>query len=82
MTFKNKLEERLNIMAKKVYNSQDFKAFVVTGFLTNGRRFRSMTFGSGYSGWMHANGINLYKGRVWGVMACTGKRVLLKSVNC
>ena len=56
-------------MANKVYNSQDFKAFVVTGFLTNGKRFKSMTFGSGYSGWMHANGINLYKGRVWGVMA-------------
>ena len=67
---------------KKVYNSQDFKAFVVTGFLTNGKKFKSMTFGTGYSGWMHANGINLYKGRVWGVMACTGKRVLLKSVNC
>ena len=69
-------------MAKKVYNSNDFKAFVVTGFLTNGKRFKSMTFGAGYFGWRQADGINLWKCRVWGVMALTGKRVLLKSVNC
>ena len=69
-------------MAKE-YNTLDFSGYVVTGYKYNSnKRFPTMRFGAGTQGWMHANCINLWKGRVYGILKDTGKRVLLKSVNC
>jgi hypothetical protein len=53
-----------------------FQYFVVTGVLTNGRRFKAKM----YYNWKWANSINLYKGSVWGVGA-NGRRTLLKRVG-
>ena len=58
-----------------VFYPSDFKKYLVTGKLVNGKRFRLET-----SSYFHANGINLFNGRVYGIHALTGKRVLLKAV--
>lgn len=61
----------------KEYIVSDFSKFIVTGkYYNSNKRFRNE-----YSSWVHANGINLWNGRVWGVLKSTGKRVLLKSVG-
>jgi len=52
-----------------------FPMYVVTGILTNGKRFKPMY----YSSAMQANFINLYRGSVWGIDEM-GKRTLLKRV--
>jgi len=59
------------------YLVKDFSRFIITGKLTSGKKFRLVT-----SSYFHANGINLYSGRVWGELVSTGKRVLLKRVGC
>jgi hypothetical protein len=57
------------------FNTKDFRSYVVTGVDCRGRRFR-ITTGS----WMHADGINLWRGHVWGV-GPTGRRTMLKRVR-
>lgn len=58
----------------KEYMQSDFKEYRVTGLLYNStKRFR-MTIRN----WYQANGINLWRGTVWGVLH-SGKRVRLKS---
>ena len=57
----------------------DYTAFVITGTMTNGRRFR-LNYNADKPGFYTAMSINLYRGNVWGVRADTGKRKLLKSV--
>ena len=52
-----------------------FKEFHVTGIRLNGRRFKTMTFGS----FKAADMINIYTGSVWGVQE-NGQRKLLKRV--
>ena len=49
--------------------------YEVTGVLTNGRRFKRMTFTS----YMHAMGINLYRGSVW-AREGNGPRKLVRRV--
>lgn len=62
----------------KFYNTIDFKQFKVTGYYANSsRKFKTITTNN----WWYANGINLLKGRVWGILN-NGKRVLLKRVGC
>ena len=71
------------MMKQREYNTKDFSGYVVTGYKYNSKkRFPSMSFGAGTQGWLHANAINLWRGRVYGVLKDSGKRVLLKSVNC
>jgi hypothetical protein len=48
--------------------------YVVTGVTVTGQRFRIIT-----DSFMHAMGINLYRGSVW-VQNDTGKRKLIKRV--
>jgi len=64
-------------MMKKEYKACDFVKFVVTGLYYNStRKFRIVT-----SSFIHATGINLWKGNIWGVLE-NGKRVRLsKAVN-
>ena len=64
---------------QKTYLVSDFASFIVTGETVDGKRFRR-EYSASPSGWMTANGINLYNGNVWGVLKSTGKRKLLKSV--
>lgn len=61
---------------RKEYMVSDFSSFVVTGKLRNGKRFRDE-----YSNYYHANGINMWNGRLWGILKETNKRVLLKTVS-
>lgn len=56
-------------------NLDEYTKFIVTGTLVNGRKFRQV-----HSNGRHAFGINLYRGRVWGVRKVDGKRTLLKTV--
>jgi hypothetical protein len=49
-------------------------SFIVTGILTNGKRFEAMHIKNVY----HAFGINLWKGSVW--LLRDGKRILVKKV--
>jgi hypothetical protein len=56
------------------FNTTDFAGYIVTGVLTNGTRFRRLTLN-----WHYANGINLWRGSVWG-MKHDGHRQLLKRV--
>ena len=48
--------------------------YIVTGVLTNGRRFKLQ-----YSDYRQAMGINLWRGNVWEVI--DGKRKRIKSVT-
>lgn len=57
------------------FNTADFVGYIITGVLTNGQRFRKLTLN-----WHHANGINLWRGSVWGYKA-DGHRTLLKRVT-
>ena len=64
-------------MKARDYLTTDFVSFIVTGnYYNSTRKFRLE-----YSQWMMANGINLWNGRIWGVLKSTGKRVLLKTVT-
>lgn len=63
-------------MAKQQYSASDFKGFVVTGKLYRSNK----RFSDHYSDFKHAMMINLWNGRVWGVLH-NGKRVLLKTVT-
>jgi hypothetical protein len=60
---------------KRSYLPSDFKEFIVIGNYYNSRKFR-ITF----TDYIKANQINLWNGRIWGVLKETGKRVLLKTV--
>ncbi len=58
------------------YQEKDFTQFIVTGFYAySTKRFRSI-----YTNARQAMGINLWRGKVYGVLVSTGKKVLLKSV--
>jgi hypothetical protein len=57
------------------YTTDQFKHYVITGTDRNNRRFRMQ-----YESWFMARNINLWRGRVYGVLKTTGKRVLLKTV--
>ena len=58
------------------YSTRDFVEFRVTGYYANSnKKFKTISTNS----WWHAMGINLWKGRVWGVFK-DGKRKLLKTV--
>jgi hypothetical protein len=61
------------------FKREDFIGFVVTGFKTNGKRFKTLQYDNSYSGYMTAMCINLYKGRIYGVLK-DGKRKLIKYV--
>ena len=54
--------------------NQNFVSFVVTGVTVRGSRFKIET-----ENHIHAFGINLYRGTVWGVLS-TGKRKVLRRV--
>lgn len=60
---------------KKSYSITDFSSFICIGKLYNGRKFRDE-----YSNFHHANCINMYDGRLYGVLKETGKKVLLKTM--
>jgi len=61
----------------KEYLTTDFSIFIVTGKYHNStKKFRLV-----YSNFFQANSINLWNGRVWGVLKDTGKKVLLKTVT-
>ena len=62
------------------FKREDFKGFIVTGYLTTGKPFKPLRYDNSPAGFMTAMCINLYKGRVWGVLK-SGKRKLLKTVN-
>lgn len=61
----------------KEYKISDFENFIVTGCYYNNSKKR---FKSVYSNWFQADGINLWRGNVWGVLKGTNKRIKLKSV--
>jgi hypothetical protein len=56
-----------------VWRSNDFTHYEVTGVRVDGRRFKIHT-----KSWMHAEGINLYRGTRWGVLP-SGKRVRINT---
>jgi len=60
------------------FNPQDFRQFIITGTLVNGKRFKPIHTNN----WWMANGINLWHGSVWGIRA-NGMpgRVLLKRIT-
>jgi hypothetical protein len=63
-------------MPSKSYYTSDFTRFIVTGFYAyTEKKFRRV-----YTSWFMANGINLWRGHVYGELK-NGKRVLLKTVN-
>lgn len=66
---------------QKDFYPDEFKEFIVTGTLPSGKPFKPIKCCGGYTGWRQAECINLYSGRIWGKLK-SGKRVLLKSVNC
>jgi hypothetical protein len=59
----------------KTFNTNEFEKYYVTGILVNGKRFSQC-----WTNFYYANGINLYRGSVWGVRKDNGKRQLLKRV--
>ena len=58
-----------------MYNTKDFKKYILIGTLKNGKKFRSE-----YSDHSQAECINMWQGRMYGV-TFTGKKVLLKTVT-
>jgi len=61
--------------SREEYIANDFKYFLVIGLTTERKRFR-FTTENGF----HALSINLWNGRVWGILKNNGKRILLKRV--
>lgn len=62
---------------EKQYNINDFQKFIIIGYKYNStKKFRLV-----YTNWYTADCINLWKGKVWGILKDSGKRVLLKTVN-
>lgn len=59
---------------------EDYTSFIVTGTLYQSEKKFRREFPGTYAGALHALGINLWRGRVWGVRKNTGKRVLVKRV--
>ena len=59
------------------FNSQDFRQFIITGTLVNGKRFKPIYTNN----WWMANNINLYRGNVWGIRNHQPGRILLKRVT-
>jgi hypothetical protein len=57
------------------WDADDFVAYEATGVDVHGRRFRPIRRQS----WMHAQGINLYRGTRWGVRA-DGSRTALERI--
>ena len=57
----------------------NYTGFIVTGmkYLSN-ERFR-LSYSGNYAGYSIANGINLWKGSMWGLMD-NGKRKLIKRI--
>jgi len=61
---------------KKEYRACDFVKFMVTGLYYNStKRFRITT-----SSFLHATGINLWRGNVWGILE-NGKKIRLIKTN-
>lgn len=61
-------------------NPSDYSRFIVSGHHHQSeRRFRQDYPGT-YAGAFTAFHINLWRGRVWGVLNATGRRVRLKTV--
>jgi len=57
-------------------NPSDFARFVITGYYAySNKKFRMESTNAYY-----AFGINLWRGKVWGVLKDSGKRKLLKSI--
>jgi len=66
-----------SVSKHKTYLTTEFSKIIVIGFYYNSEK----KFRKEYSDFMTADCINLWKGKVWGVLKTTGKRVLLKSVT-
>ena len=61
----------------KQYLISEFEKFIVIGnYYNSNKKFKLV-----YSEWFNATSINLWNGRIWGVLKSTGKRVLLKKVT-
>ena len=56
------------------YSTKDFISYLCIGKDREGKRFRKE-----YLNYIHANGINMWKGNMYGIKL-NGKRVKLKSV--
>jgi hypothetical protein len=61
---------------RKIYLPTDFEKFIVIGNYYNSKRKFRITF----TDFNRANQINLWNGRIWGVLKETKKKVLLKTV--
>lgn len=61
----------------KQYLTTDFSKFILIGKeYRTGKKFRLV-----YSDYFTANSINLWNGRMYGILKNTGKRVLIKTVT-
>lgn len=58
---------------------ENFIGFIVTGILTNGKKFKTIYSGSSI-GYNTAMGINLFKGSVWAITT-SNKKKLIKRIN-
>jgi hypothetical protein len=58
---------------------ENFIGFIVTGILTNGKRFKKIYSGSSI-GYETAKGINLFQGSLWAI-TMDNKKKLIKRVR-
>ena len=64
----------------KEYSYNDYTEYKVTPKTIHGKPFPTMKFRGGTVGGMHAMGINMHQGNVYGKSKETGKWELLKKV--
>lgn len=61
---------------KNEYTTKDFSSYICIGKDTRGKKFRDE-----YSNFHHANCINMFYGRLYGILKESNKKVLLKTVG-